>query len=119
VITLRQAPPTDEMYHLIRTFAAEAESHGVQASAPAGALRSYAPGIGTTLALLVAMKVIVSFTSNAVEAGAAFLIVLTIAAWNAYAMLTDDDLGREDRYSTGWDARLRDRTRRLLGIYPV
>jgi hypothetical protein len=118
-ITLRQAPPTEEMYRLIRVFAAEAEWHGVRASEPLAELRSYAPGIGTTLVLLVAMKVIFGFLPAAAEAIGAAVLLLVIGGWNAYAMLSDDDLALEDRQSTGWDARLRDRSRRLLSIETI
>jgi hypothetical protein len=118
-ITLRQAPPTDEMYRLIRTFAAEAEWHGVPASEPLAELRSFAPGIGTTLVLLVAMKMIFGFLPAAAEAIGAAVLLLFIGGWNAYAMLSDDDLALEDRQSTGWDARLRDGSRRLLSIETV
>ena len=118
-MTLRQAPPTDEMYRLIRTFAAEAEWHGIQASAPSDALRSYAPGIGTTLVLLALMTVVFGFLPAAAEGIGAAVLLLVIGGWNAYAMLVDDDLALEDRRSEKWDARLRDQTRRLLGIETV
>lgn len=118
-ITLRQAPPTDEMYRLIRVFAAEAEWHGVRASEPLAELRSYAPGIGTTLVLLAVMKVVFGFLPGAAEGIGIAVLLLFIGGWNAYAMLSDDDLAREDRQSTGWDARLRDRSRRLLSIETV
>jgi hypothetical protein len=118
-ITLRQAPPTDEMYRLIRVFAAEAERHGVRASEPLGELRNYAPGIGTTVVLLVAMKVIFGFLPAAAEAIGAAVLLLFIGGWNASVMLSDDDLAVEDRQSACWNARLRDRARRLLGIETV
>ncbi|HEY0023315.1 MAG TPA: hypothetical protein VGB24_10410 [Longimicrobium sp.] len=118
-ITLRQAPPTDEMYRLIRTFAAEAEWHGVRASEPLAALRSYAPGIGTTIVLLVVMKVVFGFLPAAAEGIGMAVLLLFIGGWNAYAMLSDDDLALEDRQSMRWDAGLRDRTRRLLSIETV
>jgi hypothetical protein len=118
-ITLRQAPPTDEMYRLIRAFAAEAEWHGVQASAPSAELRSYAPGIGTTIVLLGIMKVVFGFLPAAAEAIGAAVLLLFIGGWNAYAMLADDDLALGDRRSARWDARIRDGTRRLLGIETV
>jgi hypothetical protein len=118
-ITLRQAPPTDEMYRLIRTFAAEAEWHGVRASEPLAALRSYAPGIGTTLVLLAVMKVIFWVLPAGAEAIATAVLLLLIGGWNGYAMLTDDDLAVEDRTSSRWDARLRDGARGLLRIASV
>jgi hypothetical protein len=118
-ITLHQAPPTDEMYRLIRAFAAEAEWHGVRASEPLAELRRYAPGIGTTLVLLGVLKVIFGFLPAAAEGIGAAVLLLVIGGWNAYVMLVDDDLALEDRQSARWDARLRDRTRRLLGIETV
>lgn len=118
-ITLRQAPPTDEMYRLIRAFAAEAERNGVRTSEPLAALRSYAPGIGTTLVLLAVMKVIFGFLPAAAEGIGMAGLLLVIGGWNAYAMLSDDDLALEDRQSARWDARLRHRARRLLGIDTV
>lgn len=98
-ITLRQAPPTDEMYRLIRAFAAEAERNGVRTSEPLAALRSYAPGIGTTLVLLAVMKVIFGFLPAAAEGIGMAGLVLVIGGWNAYTMLSDDDLAQEDRQS--------------------
>jgi hypothetical protein len=118
-ITLRQAPPTDEMYRLIRAFAAEAEWHGVRASEPLAKLRSYAPGIGTTLVLLAVMKVVFGFLPAAAEGIGTAVLLLVIGGWNAYAVLVDDDLALEDRRSTRWDARLRDRTRGMLNIETI
>jgi len=118
-ITLRQAPPTDEMYRLIRAFAAEAEWHGVRAAEPLAALRTYAPGIRTTLVLLGVMKVIFGFLPEAAEGIGMAVLLLFIGGWNATVMLSDDDLALEDRQSTRWDARLRDCTRRLLSIETV
>lgn len=118
-ITLREAPPTDEMYRLIRAFAAEAERNGVRTSEPLAALRSYAPGIGTTLVLLAVMKVILGFLPAVAELIGIAVLLLVIGGWNAYAMLSDDDLALEDRQSARWDARLRDRTRSLLSIDTV
>jgi hypothetical protein len=118
-MTLRQAPPTDEMYRLIRAFAAEAEWHGVRASEPLAELRSYAPGIRTTLVLLAVTKVIFGFFPDAAEGIGMVVLLLLIGGWNAYAMLSDDDLALEDRQSARWDAGLRDSTRRLLGIETV
>lgn len=118
-ITLRQAPPTDEMYRLIRTFAAEAEWHGVRTAEPLTELRSYAPGIGTTIVLLVVMRVVFGFLPTAAEGIGMAVLLLFIGGWNACAMLSDDDLALEDRQSMRWDAGLRDRTRRLLSIETV
>jgi hypothetical protein len=118
-ITLRQAPPTDEMYRLLRAFAAEAERHGVRASEPLAELRNYAPGIGTTLVLLGVMKVVFGFLPAAAEGIGTAVLLLFIGGWNAFVLLTDDDLALEDRQSARWDARLRDRARRLLGIETV
>jgi hypothetical protein len=46
------------MYRLIRAFAAGTGWHGLEGSAPPPELRTYAPGIGTTLVLLAATKVL-------------------------------------------------------------
>ena len=119
VITLRQASPDEEMYQLIRAFVARAERRGARVSRPRADVDSHGLAIAGTLVLLVVMEGIFAFLpGNAEEIGTALLLV-PIAAWNAYAMLTDDDLALEDRASTHGDARFRDGVRRLLRIETV
>lgn len=118
-ITLRQNQPTDEMYRLIRAFAAEAEGRGLSALPRRTELRSYAPGIAATLVLMGAVKAMFWFLPGVADEIGAAVIVLVVAGFSAHTMLTDDDLALEDRRSGRWDARLRDGARRLLRIDPA
>ncbi|MBB4637752.1 hypothetical protein [Longimicrobium terrae] len=108
---LHEADPSEETYQFIRGFVEYAE-HRSPLQTGAG----YRPGLVEIGVALIVIRILMEFLPEMVQGVGTVIALLIAFLYHSYTVLTDDDRAMEDRRSDALDARVRESTRRLLGI---